>query len=128
MQTLIALVEQDEAWYAAFEAYHIDAPTLAEAARLLPAAQVRIANKPACSDSARELPRLAAAAAALPGWSFEVYDWDERADIGVGQVTRSPTIIVFADGAERGRIVEHPRTGTLEGDLLLIARHSAADQ
>jgi len=82
-----------------------------------------------CGDSREQVPRLQAILAALESRSpFETprllgIDRSKRADAKAfpfGQVELVPTIVVTAGGAEIGRIVETPKSESVEEDLVRI--------
>ncbi|MFA6467395.1 MAG: thioredoxin family protein [Bacteroidota bacterium] len=79
-----------------------------------------------CSDSKREIPRLwkLCDALGIPEKNITMYAVDraKRSEDGSTEkfnIYRIPTIIVFKNHREMGRIVEQPRT-TIEADLLNI--------
>ncbi|HQT93979.1 MAG TPA: HEAT repeat domain-containing protein [Thermoanaerobaculaceae bacterium] len=82
-----------------------------------------------CSDSRTQIPRLQAVLAALgKGSPFDAprlvgVDRSKAADPALypfGPVDLVPTIVVTAGGAEVGRIVETPKSGRIEEDLVRI--------
>ena len=82
-----------------------------------------------CGDSREQVPRLQAILIALGGRSpFEAprllgVDRSKAADakdFPFGQVELVPTIVVTVGGAEIGRIVETPKSGSVEEDLVRI--------
>jgi cyclophilin family peptidyl-prolyl cis-trans isomerase/HEAT repeat protein len=82
-----------------------------------------------CSDSRQQIPRLQAVLAALgKGSPFDAprlvgVDRGKAVDPTVypfGPVELVPTIVVTAGGAEVGRIVETPKSGRIEEDLVRI--------
>lgn len=122
LHTYVAL---DEGFYAAYEAYQPDTKTLRKVAAILPTAHVITPSRYTCRDCARNLPQMARIAEHLPGWTWEVFNsetgQERMAALGV---TAIPTFIVCEreGGRELGRIVENPTSGSLESDLLAIAR------
>jgi hypothetical protein len=82
-----------------------------------------------CGDSRDQVPRMQAILAALGARSpFEPprllgIDRSKSADAKAfpfGKVELVPTIVVTAGGAEIGRIVETPKSGSVEEDLVRI--------
>jgi hypothetical protein len=117
-------IEVDEGFYAIYEAYEPDVPTLVKVRETQPTAHVITPSRYTCSDCARNLPRMARIAEHLPGWTWEVFpdeDVERKAALGI---TRIPTFVVTdgEGGRELGRIVENPASGSLEQDLLRIVR------
>jgi thiol-disulfide isomerase/thioredoxin len=88
---------------------------------LRPHALVKVAAASWCPDCRRNIPKLARISEQLAGWEFRLVELGtpEAQELGVRAI---PTIVVFdADsGRELGRIVEEPRYGSLEQDLLEI--------
>jgi len=85
-----------------------------------------------CHDSERELPGLLALLQALPPglMSYELYGLDERKTDPANRarahrITRTPTLVIEADNAEIGRIVEHPRQ-SWAGDLQELLKQRLA--
>ncbi len=79
-----------------------------------------------CGDTKRELPKFfkTVSLAQIPESNIELYgvDRSKRSSDGLTEkyhVTNVPTFIVFSDGKEVGRIVEHPEEG-IEFDLVHI--------
>lgn len=127
---LYRYVELDEAYYAAYEAYHPDAIVLQEVYTHLPAAHVIVFARRACPDCLRNIPAMARIAEHLPSWTWEVLESDAQPErrLTLG-IVRVPTFIIYDRSGERelGRIVENPLSGSLEYDLLNIVRlHSVA--
>ena len=79
-----------------------------------------------CGDTKRELPKFfkTVSSAHIPESNIELYGVDRAKQSRDGltekyHVTYVPTFIVFSDGKEVGRIVEHPEEG-IEFDLVHI--------
>jgi thiol-disulfide isomerase/thioredoxin len=91
----------------------------------LPRAHVVVVSAAWCPDCRGAVPKLARIAQHLPGWTFELRGDDEQTRDQLA-VRAIPTFVVQATpgGPELGRIVEHGKTGTLEGDLLAIANRT----
>ena len=128
-------IEQEETFYAIYEAYQPDTTVLRRIVELQKTAHVLTPSRYTCPDCARNLPAMARIAEHLPGWTWEVFDSDtnedRKAELGI---TRIPTFILYESkgGRESGRIVENPITGSLEQDLLRIVQsqqhgHSSSD-
>ncbi|MCC7368379.1 MAG: thioredoxin family protein [Chloroflexi bacterium] len=105
-----------------YERYRPNHFTLRRIAELLPSAHVEIVGASWCKDCKREVPRFAAIAERLHGWTVELLG-DDRATRERLAIERIPTFIVraAAGGKELGRIVESPAGASLEDDLLAIA-------
>lgn len=105
-----------------YETYRPNHGTVREIARLLPSAHVEIVGASWCKDCRREIPRFAAIAERLHGWTVELLG-DDKATRERLEIRRIPTFIVRSErgGKELGRIVESPVSGSLEADLLAIA-------
>lgn len=105
-----------------YDKYRPKLEIIRQIVRLLPTAQVQVVGASWCGDCRREIPRFAAVAERLDGWSIELLG-DDPATRERLEISRIPTFIVrSADGAqELGRIEESPSSGSLEDDLLAIA-------
>ena len=108
-----------------YDGYLPRSEMLARVRALLPRAHVVVVSGTWCEDCRREVPKFARIAERLSGWTVELLgdDRDTRDDL---QIRRIPTFVVRNpdSGEELGRIVESPESGSLEGDLLVIAeRH-----
>ena len=118
-------IELDEAFFASYEAYDPDQPTLVKVQEVQPVAHVVIPSRYTCPDCVRNLPAMARIAEYLPDWTWEVFDStmnkDRMEELGI---THIPTFIVYdgVNGQELGRIIENPSSGALETDLLDIVR------
>ena len=123
---LLDYVRGEMAYRENFEAYQPDLETLAQVREALPAASVTVIAATWCPDCRRNVPKLARIAEHLPGWTFRVHprESEEARRLDVKAI---PTVAVFRPEGEQelGRIVEEPRSGSLERDLLEIARSSA---
>lgn len=82
-----------------------------------------------CEDSHREFPRLVKILETLqyPMENMEVIAVNRKKESpggeeGIHNIQRVPTIIVMKHGKEYGRIVEFPKSGYLEKDLLEITQ------
>ena len=105
-----------------YERHRPNAETTRRIAELLPTAHVQVVAAAWCKDCKREIPRFAALAERLDGWTIELLG-DDPATRERLAVKRIPTFVVRSavDGPELGRIVESPSGGSLEADLLAIA-------
>lgn len=120
---------QDSSWYQGYHNdYHVDADLLSGLnTDLLMAADIQIVLGTWCSDSKREVPRFFRILEYLgyPLTHIEMICVDRSkeakktpvAELGIERV---PTFIFYINGEEYARIIERPRTGSLEGDLLKI--------
>jgi hypothetical protein len=98
-------------------------PDLLERVRaLLPRAHVAVVSGAWCGDCRREVPKLARILERLPAWTVELLG-DEEETRRRYDVRNVPTFIIQHPETRRelGRIVESPRSGSLEADLLEIA-------
>lgn len=109
-----------------YERYQPDQETVRKIAERLPKAHVEIVAASWCKDCRREIPRFAALAERLSGWTIELLG-DDPATRERLAVKRIPTFVVRSakDGLELGRIVESPSGVSLEADLLEIAQRSS---
>lgn len=120
--SLLDYVNAQPGYEAGFRAYKPDQGTLEKVAAARQRARVTVVAASWCPDCRREVPRLARIAELLPGWEFGVapLDGDEARALGARAI---PTVVVFdaETGRELGRIVEEPRSGSWEKDLLKVA-------
>lgn len=109
-----------------YERYQPDQETVRKIAERLPKAHVEIVAASWCKDCRREIPRFAALAERLSGWTIELLG-DDPATRERLAVKRIPTFVVRSakDGLELGRIVESPSGVSLEAELLEIAQRSS---
>ena len=105
-----------------YDNYRPKLETMRRIAALLPSAHVQVVGASWCKDCRREVPRFAAVAERLSGWTIELLG-DDPATRAQLAIERIPTFIVRSaeGGKELGRIVESPGSGSLEDDLLAIA-------
>ena len=119
---LLAYVQKNPQFRFAYDSYEPDLAMIEKINAALPAARVLIVGEYWCGDSRRLVPRMARIADHMPGWTFETLPWDGATRGKPLQVRAIPSFIVFNGEEELGRITENPVQGSLEGDLLEIAR------
>lgn len=122
-------LEQDTlfTWFKAnYDAYHLDSETVNQIAPLSKGVKFVTVIGTWCGDSKREVPKLFKIfdAIDIPRDNVILFGVDrtKRSSDGTTEqynVKRVPTVIVFRDGEELGRIVESPRK-TFELDLLKL--------
>jgi thioredoxin 1 len=115
-------VRQNPSFLRSYQASQANAAVVDKIREALPTGRLIVVAEYWCGDSRRLVPLMARIGDLLPGWSFEAYPWERSARVNELQVRSIPTFVVFRGDREIGRIVEYPRTGSLEEDLLLIAR------
>ncbi len=122
-----ALPSISEEWRKDYDAYRPAEADLKTLAALKDPAVLEVYFGSWCSDSRRELPRLAKILdrSSPPGLRVRYYGLDRTKTKPVrlarrGAIERVPTLVLSAGGQEIGRIVETPRF-TLEHDLALLA-------
>lgn len=103
-----------------YETAHVDTDMVREIAAQLPAAHVAVICEYWCVDCGRHVARLAKIADLLPRWSFEVLAWDNATHNRPWRVHAIPTFVVFDGERELGRVVENPRYGSIEEDILTM--------
>ena len=121
-------VETDEGYFAIYETARPDLALVMRISAALPVAHVVIPSRRTCPDCLRNIPHMARIAEHLPGWTWEIYASSDNPERNaILKVRAVPTFVVFdrKDGRELGRIVENPVGGSLEGDLLEIARSAS---
>lgn len=122
-----ALPSISEEWRKDYDAYEPAAADLETLAALEGPVVLEVYFGSWCSDSRRELPRLAKILdrSSPPGLRVRYYGLDRTKTKPArlarrGSIERVPTLVLSAGGQEIGRIVESPRS-TLEHDLALLA-------
>lgn len=120
---LLGYVREEPAYREAYAAYTPDEGILAQVQAVCPRALVKIAAASWCPDCRRNIPKLARISEHLAGWEFRLMELGSPESQALG-VRAIPTIVVFDpdSGRELGRIVEEPRFGSIEKDLLEIVR------
>jgi len=106
-----------------YDNYRPRLDTVRRIAAALPTAHVQIVGASWCGDCRRQIPRFAAVAERLSGWTIELLG-DDAATRAELEIQAIPTFIVRSaeGGKELGRIVETPSGDSLEDDLLAIAK------
>ena len=118
---LMDYVRQSPSFLRGYQMSQPDGAIVDRIREALPEATVVVVAEYWCSDSRRLVPVLARIGTLLPGWQFEVYPWERTGRVKELGVQAIPTFVIFSGEQEIGRIVEYPRTGSLEQDLLLVA-------
>ncbi|MBY6187339.1 thioredoxin family protein [Marinobacter hydrocarbonoclasticus] len=120
-------LRQQPGYEANFDAYQADAELIAQLAAIDTPTELVVIVGTWCPDCHRETPRLAKilAEANNPNISVKYIGIDRTRTDPEGLAAqydfqRIPTVLVFQQGEEQGRIVERPASETLEQDLLNI--------
>jgi hypothetical protein len=121
VNVLTEYVRQNQAFLRNYQASQPNAVVVQKIRAALPAGRMVVVAEYWCGDSRRLVPLMARIGDLLPGWEFEVYPWERSSRVRELNVRAIPTFVVFRGDQEIGRIVEYPRTGSFEEDLLLIA-------
>ncbi len=115
-------VRRDAGFQRRLEACQPDLELIRQIRERMPRMRVVIVSATWCGDCRRNVPCLAQIAAHLPDWEFTVFPRDDEARARALGVRAVPTFIVYSDDREIGRIIERPAFGSLEADLLEIAK------
>ncbi|MGQ9667890.1 MAG: TlpA family protein disulfide reductase, partial [Anaerolineae bacterium] len=120
---LLDYVREEPAYREAYAAYTPDEAVLVQVRAVRPRALVKVAAASWCPDCRRNIPKLARISEHLAGWEFRLVGLGSPESQALG-VRAIPTIVVFDpdSGRELGRIVEEPRFGSIERDLLKIVQ------
>ncbi|MEP7200420.1 MAG: FAD-dependent oxidoreductase [Chloroflexota bacterium] len=118
-------IRHDAGYLRVHDAYKPNLELLKQMRERLPHARVVTISASWCPDCRRNVPRLARIAEHLPDWQFEIYPREDEERARALNIKAIPTVIIYADGKEIGRIVENPAFGSLEADLWEIAQKSA---
>lgn len=125
---LLDYVRSEPAYQPGYQAYQPDVETIAHIRAAMPRAKVIVIAASWCPDCRRNVPKLARISEHLPDWDFSVYGLEsaEARQLGARAI---PTIVVFdpSSGREFGRIVEEPKTGSIERDLWDIVSQAAQE-
>ncbi|MBW3140880.1 thioredoxin family protein [Ferrimonas balearica] len=120
-------LRQQPGYEANFDAYQADAALVAKLAAIDTPTELVVIVGTWCPDCHRETPRLAKilAEANNPNLSVKYIGIDRSRTDPEGLAAqydfqRIPTVLVFQEGEEQGRIVERPTSETLEQDLINI--------
>ncbi|ADN77753.1 conserved hypothetical protein [Ferrimonas balearica DSM 9799] len=120
-------LRQQPGYEANFDAYQADAALVAKLAAIDTPTELVVIVGTWCPDCHRETPRLAKilAEANNPNLSVKYIGIDRSRTDPEGLAAqydfqRIPTVLVFQEGEEQGRIVERPTSETLEQDLMNI--------
>ncbi len=113
---LHAYIQRNTRFMRIYETYRPDLALVEKIHEALPDARVVTVSAYWCGDCIWNVPKMARIAEHLPSWEFEIYTQeDERAQ--ALDVFAIPTFVVYRDGKEVGRIVENPKSASLEKDL-----------
>jgi hypothetical protein len=121
VNALTEYVHQNPSFLRGYQASQANVAVVEKIRQALPEAKLVVVAEYWCGDSRRLVPLMARIGDLLPGWEFEAHPWDRSGRVKDLNIRAIPTFIVFRGEHEIGRIVEYPRTGSLEDDLLLIA-------
>ncbi len=122
-ENLIDYIMSDEGFYHRYEQYRPLEEFIGPLKTVLPKAEVIMVTAHWCPDCRRNVPKMARIAEHLPEWTFKLADRDEEGVAEKYGVRKIPTFIIKdPSGKELGRIIESPKFGSLEQDLLAIAR------
>jgi hypothetical protein len=113
-------VSKNPGFQRAFDSYEPNLALIDKIVAALPEARLVVIAEYWCGDSRRLTPRMARIAEHLTGWTVEVLPWDGTTRNKPWLVRAIPTFVVYEGDVELGRIVENPRHGSLEEDLLAI--------
>ncbi|MBW3165916.1 thioredoxin family protein [Ferrimonas balearica] len=120
-------LRQQPGYEANFDTYQADAALVAKLAAIDTPTELVVIVGTWCPDCHRETPRLAKilAEANNPNLSVKYIGIDRSRTDPEGLAAqydfqRIPTVLVFQEGEEQGRIVERPTSETLEQDLINI--------
>ena len=125
-----ALVDSNFAWWfsSGYKFYHPDSSVISQLQRIDSTFSITIVMGTWCSDSRREVPRFYRVLDEIkfPKDKVELINVDrkkeaEELNLSKFNIERVPTLIVFSNGSEIGRIIETPKE-SLEKDLLNIIK------
>jgi hypothetical protein len=117
---LVDYVKRNPGFQRVYDSYQPAPEIVEQIVSALPEGRLVAVAEYWCGDSRRLVPRMARIAEKLPAWQFEVYPWDRIRRAQPWQVRAVPTFIVYVGDDEIGRIVERPKSGSLEEELLHV--------
>ncbi len=115
-------VRRDAGFQRRLEACQPDLEVIKQIRERMPQMRVVIVSATWCADCRRNVPCLAQIAPHLPDWEFTVFPRDDEARARALGIRAVPTFILYSGDREIGRIIERPAFGSLEADLLEIAK------
>ena len=113
-------VKQNPGFLRMYESYQPNLALIEKIKTAIAGTRLVVASEYWCGDSRRTVPHMARIVENLPGWPVEVYAWDNTRRGKPWQVRAIPTFIVYRGEQEVGRIVESPKHGSLEEDLVAL--------
>ena len=122
---LLEYIKSEDVYQQNFSAYSPDLTTVERIKEAMPRARVVVIAAAWCPDCRRNVPKIARISELLPDWDFTVHSRESDAARELG-VMAIPTIALFdpETDQELGRIVENPRSDSIERDLLEIVGDS----
>lgn len=116
MTPLHAYIQRSTRFMRVYDNYRPDLALISKIREALPRACVVTVSAYWCGDCVWNVPKMARIAEHLPSWEFEIYaQEDEHAQ--TLDIFAIPTSVVYRDGKEVGRIIENPKSASLERDL-----------
>lgn len=119
---LFDYIQADTGFAAGYKRYKPQIDQINSIKAILPKARLIIISAHWCSDCRRNVPKMAKIAENLPEWEFHVESRDAEGVPEKYNIRKIPTFIVQRNEEEINRIIEHPRLGSLEEDLLAIVK------
>lgn len=115
-------ISADPGFIQSFQRYKPNVEMVRKVNERLATAKLVVVSAHWCPDCRRNVPRMARIVENLPNWEVKVEDRDAKGVREKYNVRKIPTFILYdRDGKEVGRIIENPKSGSLEEDLLNIS-------
>jgi thiol-disulfide isomerase/thioredoxin len=122
---LVQYIEKDDGFLSSYQRYITKEDLTEKIASKLKNGKVVTVSAMWCPDCRRNVPRMAKISESLNDWDFVIEERDTEGVVQKYNIKKIPTFIVFDnEGKEIGRIIENPKTNSLENDLLEIVNNS----
>lgn len=123
--SLTAYVSSDEGFKAGYERYTPNSDKIKEFLSSRPSGKLVTVSAHWCPDCRRNVPKMAKITENFgPNWEIIAEDRDKEGVKEEFNIRKIPTFILFDnDSNEIGRIIENPKYGTLEDDLLKLSKN-----
>lgn len=100
----------------------VDAELISKIRKLLPKGHVIVVAAYWCRDSLNHVPHMAKIAEELKDWTWEMYPREDLKIVQKWKIRKIPQMIILNPDTleEWGRIIENPRSSSIEQDMIDI--------
>ena len=121
---LLSYVEKDAGFLASYNRYTSNADITNQIEQIVKKGKIITISATWCPDCRRNVPKMARISETLKSWDFIVEDRDAEGVPQKYNIKKIPTFIIYDNtGKELGRIIENPKSNSLEIDLLDIVKN-----